>query len=757
MSNTYLTDIDRIGLVKRTGNETARFYKKIVLASKTDFAAIKLDALGVCGVFVNGQFVDSHTGRYSHRILFNEITSLLKEGENEIMLELGGHYYQRVGEEMFNRRKSMISSVAAEIIIETQQGTTRVVTNEDWSCMSDDGQTKPEYFSSVTKAEYERYWLAANLWQEEKQVEAPVAIKKFAGEEYVNYIANSFDKYATPKKLLETNMEEQDGELTSKVRQFNDIGRQTSVKPYAVYDFGRLHVGFVEFEYFAEEDGSVRMMFDYSESTDDFEQGNIIQWHIDNLAIETPVKKGKNTILITRRRAFRFIHIQFSNEDSLVKILDLRVRIRMKAPTQLGWFNSSEAQLNKMWEVGKYTLHINKHQEYESCPRNEMKFFSGDGVIDAKTDYYTFGDSTMVAPSLAMNEHDGNVGIRHNRNSRNDGLWDYPAWRIITVYNHYQYFNDIELIKKHYDELKECITWMIDRTNSKGLIYQFPIFGGHNYFAASAIDYSCSYDRLGEKPMLNALLYQSLKVMSEMGALVNDECAGEYLELSEKVKDAMDKYLWSEDAGAYLDEFDTSYIPGDGNALMLLFGIPDESKAKRIMRTLENSTWSPYGAAILSKEVNHTRGGIRTISPVMCAYEAEGRFLYGDADSAVELIRRCWGTMLNKGAETFWEFTANDETTRWIVPAHAWSSGCTYLLSGYVGGIRPATVGYETTLFAPYDKLDYFTCVVPTAKGLMASKCQTVDDKKRYELCVPKGTKLELRLPEGATLTVIEY
>lgn len=69
-------------------------------------------------------------------------------------------------------------------------------------------------------------------------------------------------------------------------------------------------------------------------------------------------------------------------------------------------------------------------------------------------------------------------------------------------------------------------------------------------------------------------------------------------------------------------------------------------------------------------------GGAVTISPLFCTYEAESRFLVDDDDAALELMKRVWDSMLNMGAQTFWEFCHNEEK-RWPIPSHAWSAGCT--------------------------------------------------------------------------------
>jgi hypothetical protein len=113
--------------------------------------------------------------------------------------------------------------------------------------------------------------------------------------------------------------------------------------------------------------------------------------------------------------------------------------------------------------------------------------------------------------------------------------------------------------------------------------------------------------------------------------------------------------------------------------------------------------------------------------------------------------------MLAKGAETFWEYTHNNATERWHACAHAWSSGCTYLLSAYVLGIRPAEAGYEKILFEPCGKFDTFRGVVPTAKGLVAVKCETQNGVRYYTLAIPECAVVEYKLPIGANIEIRKY
>ena len=729
----YFTDIHWIGCINACENAEYVLTKTVTLEALPHVAVLRVDSQGICAIYINGEFVDASSGRYANRITCVEVTSRLKAGENEIRLIVGGFFYEEKERENYARRGLHFSAAALELQLEFADGKRQtVVTDESWSCVSDEGEHTATCFSLVTRAEYTRFWQSAALWREQKPLAVPRAIAGAVGEEYVAYAEQMPPVYAYPTAVLA----QDDHSVT--------------------YDLGRLYVGYPTLSYEAETDGTVTLCFDYAETTEDFDGTSEYHAMSEALNITKHIAKGQHTLLIHNRRASRFVKVIF---DGKVKNVAFSYRLLMMPYEKLGWFSSSDALLNKMWEVGKYTLHVNKQREYESCPRNEMKYFSGDGIIAALIDYYTFGDAPLVDASLSLTEMACNSGLCHDVYERNLALWDYPAWRIITAYNHYRYTGDTAFVKRYYDELKQNIAWMIHKMNGRYLMYQYPVYLPPFNKESEAVEWTCSADRLGEKPSLNALFYQSLRCLAELGQVTNDADADDYAQLADKVKEAVNRYLWDEERKAYVETFDRSYIPQDGNALAVLFGLAEGERAEAVLQTLKDTCWTPYGSTILSKQTGHpmhTRGGAAAISPLSCTYEAEGRFLVGDDEGALELIKRVWGSMLGMGAETFWEFCHND-CKRWPIPSHAWSAGCTYLLSAYVLGIRPLSVGYDTVLFAPHGQLDRVKGVVPTAKGLIAVSGNVVDGNCHYTLTVPDGLNVVTQLPKGVTVEIVTY
>ncbi len=717
-----ITSIERIGIKKVNGSEWSDFTKKFSLIDIPEKAIMRLSSQGVCAAFINGTFVEAIPGRYPGRVAAFNISQYLKKGENEIRLHLGSSYFQEMGFMQRTARNAWFSWCALSV----HDGNDLLVsTDSSWNCESDDGQTKPVCLSAVGEEEFNDVWRSAAVWEYECKP-YPEKIESLVGRNTVK------KPTVLEPKLIEAREDAN------------------------IYDFGKTVVGYFEIEYEAEADGSVTLKSEYTESAADLDQPR--EWWgstwLRRLEVKTDVSKGHSSFLIYRRRAGHYYKISFTEG---IKIKSVKLHTSMMPQTEQGMFESNDELLNKIWSVGAYTLEINRHHEYESCPRKEMLYFAGDGAIDVLTEFYTFGKTQLAEASLSMCEVVGDNGKVDGIHSRGKGLWDYPGWRILTVWLYYFYTGDREFVKKFYNDVVESLEWFIDKRGADNLVYQFPTIGDQFFLVDGCVDYTGGNLRLGEKPYLNALFYNSLVAMSELAKIMDDPRGKAWLEISEKVKKSFNEKLWSDEKKAFVNTYDDSYISLDDNVLALLYGICDKDRIDTVLDTIEKRLHGEGGSTVIDKESNDSRCSNNVISPMFNTFEAQARFELGDAVGAMEVIKSCWGTMVEKGAETFWEYAPNDKTTKWNIPAHAWSSGVSFVISAYILGIRPKTVGYKTLLFAPNPVVDEFKGVVPTVKGYVAATLKTENGIHKYVLCIPKGLKYECKLSVTDEIQVIEY
>lgn len=748
MEKNRLTNICRIG-TKATLCKSYAFVKKFNLEGKPDRALLRVQAGGVCGIFVGGQFVEAHLGKLPNRVVCLEITSLLKKGENELRFEMDGNYFECVEKTLTEQAGFFFTDLAAELQIDLAGEKTVIQTDATFKV--EEVGLETEVFGQISASEYNRFWKKAVIWKEKIQEGANENLAEFLGGDYKEFVSAKTLEYAEPKRVMASNFISHDGS-------FSEIEKDVKENEnYAVFDFGKLYVGYTVLEYEAEEDAEIELLYDYTENPEDFFSGRngFFADCVRRLVVHAILKKGENNKLILKRRAAHYVMVKFK-KDSGLTLKGIKFKISMLPYKNKGWFLSEDEELNKIWSVGKYTLDINRHAEYESCPRHEMKFFSGDGIMEALVDYYLSGEGGLTDATLSIVEPAGAAGLIENKHCRLNGLWDYPSWRAIMIYNYYRYFADKNALKFYYDELLDIADWMYERMGADNLVYQYPIYSEpfHNGFGVT--EYTGCEFRFGRKTYLNALFYKTFICLSEIGAELKDKRATEWKNTAEEIKKAINKTLWNETLGAFIDDHQQDYVPLEGNALAVLFEIADEEKTSKIFETLKKNNWTEYGSTILSRKSLHTRGGNEMISPVMNTYEAEARFIKGDAEGALEVIHRCFGAMVRKGAETFWEFAPNNDT-RWVIPAHGWASGCVYLTGAYILGIKPIKPGFGEVLFAPSGAPLNFKGSVPTPKGDIGVKCEAKEDGAEYSLLVPKNINLKVELPTGCSVRITEY
>lgn len=743
------TDICRIG-TKATLCKNFSFIKKFNLKNAADYALLRVQAGGVCGIFVNGTFIEAHLGKLPNRVVCLEITSRLKKGENELCFLMDGNYFEGVEKTLAEQAGFFFTDLACELQVFTA-GKKVIISSDETFKICSQQALETIVLGQISVAEYARFWKKAAVWKEEKNEEANDRLSEFLGDEYKAFSSAKPQEFANPVRVMASNIMSNDAS-------FSEIEKDiTEDENYAVFDFGKLYVGYTFLEYEAQEDTEVELIYDYTENPSDFFCGksDFFADCVRRLVIHTTLKKGESSKLVLKRRAAHYVMVKFSKKSQLI-LKGIKFKVSMLPYKNRGWFCSQDEELNKIWSVGKYTLDINRHAEYESCPRHEMKFFSGDGIMEALVDYYLSGEGGLTDATLSIVDPAGAAGIVTNKLGRLMGLWDYPSWRVIMIYNYYRYFADKDALKFYYEELLNISDWMYERMGADHLVYQYPVYiePFHNGF--NATEYTgCEY-RFGRKTYLNALFYKTFICLSEIGAELKDKRAKNWKDTAEKIKNAINEVLWSEEQGAFIDDHRPEYVPLEGNALAVLFGIADKNKTEKIFKALKKNNWTEYGSTILSRKTPHTRGGNEMISPVMNTYEAEARFINGDGEGAMEVIHRCFGAMVRKGAETYWEFAPNDDT-RWVIPAHGWASGCVYLIGAYILGIRPLKPAFSETLFAPSGVLLNFKGAVPTAKGDIGVKSEVKEDGVEYILLVPKKIKLKVELPTGCSLRIIEY
>jgi hypothetical protein len=172
------------------------------------------------------------------------------------------------------------------------------------------------------------------------------------------------------------------------------------------------------------------------------------------------------------------------------------------------------------------------------------------------------------------------------------------------------------------------------------------------------------------------------------------------------LKKAANDLLWNASTGLFQDNETTTLSPQDGNAWAVKANLTLSTEQSTAISQALKARWGSYGAPAPEA------GSPLTISPFIGSFELEAHFISSDSQSALQLIRRQWGFMLDDPRmtnSTFIEGYSADGSLHYapytndprVSHAHGWSTGPTSLLSFYVAGIHLTSASGKTWKIAP--------------------------------------------------------
>lgn len=468
---------------------------------------------------------------------------------------------------------------------------------------------------------------------------------------------------------------------------------------------------------------------------------------------------------------FRFVTVTLRSPGT-VDLSSLRVRFqgfRAQADDYKGTFLSSDDELNRMWYSGAYTLQTNlKPAGLNGLPdariydgaKRDRSIWTGDLLVQIPTALSTLGDvgaeyarstlDVLVDKQKANGEIPGSPDFLKSSGVEGSPLYysvNYSGYGARAIIDYYRYTGDEGYAADKLPALRKAVAYNQTFVNENNLI----VSNDRDYWQAN---------QTGEVTKYSIDYYILLKEMAWYERQVGSvERAREYDATADSIATAVKTRLWNDDLGAFGQSSDhPGVLVEDANSLALEHGlVPDgrEDDVRAALKTL----WTPYGATMgpgLADPTNHT------IEPFANGMETAGRFAVGDAAGAIDLMRRTYGTMIDKKSPlytgTFWEFKNSDggvnRTTASL--SHGWATAPTVQLTQEVLGVKPVDAGYATWDISPqFGSLSWAQGTVPTKAGDI-DVAWNVAGPNAYTLTAkaPARTKGTIALPAAADSVV---
>ena len=472
---------------------------------------------------------------------------------------------------------------------------------------------------------------------------------------------------------------------------------QESIGEGMLYDFGRETFGYVRLSGLV----GVAHLY-YGESREEA----LDKDHCETLDIVSPHQELGS-------KAFRYVYVKTA-DNSHYDSLSMDYEYAPYDESHSGTFACSDKLLNKIWEVGAYTMDLTTREFFLDGIKRDRWTWSGDAIQSYLMNYYLRFDTECVKRTIRQLRGKDPVTAHINT------IMDYTFYWFKSILDYYQYTGDLTFISEMYPKMCTLMDYVLERTNSDGLVEG----KADDWIFVDWVDFPMH--KRGVLAFEQILFYKALMTMHTCATLLHQ--TDPYQQLAENVIGKTRKLLWNDDCQAWehaIEEGEINHqITKFPNMFAILYDIVDDATKRNIVDSvMENNKIDPI------------------TTPYMRFYELEALCMMGRQTQVLQEIRNYWGGMLREGATSFWEkYIPSEQGTEHLAMygrpygkslCHAWGASPVYLLGRYFLGIQPTQPGYATWEARPYlADLEWMEGRVPTPNGIIHIRME------RHYVCI---------------------
>lgn len=450
-----------------------------------------------------------------------------------------------------------------------------------------------------------------------------------------------------------------------------------------IYDFGKETFGYVVLKGVK---GNGKVSIYYGESKEEaldkeycetldvllFKDGLVTDLSTNN------VSERNDDYTLHGSKAFRYVYIV---PEAGVTLSDVAMNFEYLPVEQKGSFRCNDEDINKIWEIGAYTMYLTTREFFIDGIKRDRWVWSGDAIQSYLMNYYLFFEEDAVERTIWLLR--GKDPITSHINT----ILDYTFFWFLSIYDYYMYTGNSEFIEQIYPRMKSMMDFVLSRTNSEGMVEGQT---GDWVF----VDWADGYlDKKGELSFEQILFCKSLETMSLCSSLVGDSKSNVIYEKQAKdLRAKLDEDFWNDEKGAMvhnrIDGKQCSTVTRYANMFSVLYGYLDNDKKTKVRDNV-----------LLNDSI------LRITTPYMRFYELEALCCLGEQDKVMSEIKSYWGGMVKENATTFWEKCDPTQSGRGHYAmynrpygkslCHAWGASPIYLIGKYYLGVKPVEPGYQ--------------------------------------------------------------
>lgn len=458
-----------------------------------------------------------------------------------------------------------------------------------------------------------------------------------------------------------------------------------------LYDFGQETFGFIQFHEL-QGTGSVRIQ--YGESREEALDPD----HCETFFVFDAPPTATD-LVPDDSKALRYVFITGEGID----YRDITLLYEYAPLEYRATFACNDAQVNKIWEVGRYTLELTTREVFIDGIKRDRWAWSGDAYQSYLMNYYMFFD--LETTRRTMYTLRGNDPVICHLNN----IMDYTFYWFLGIYDYYLYTGDEAFLRLIYPKMESLMDFVLERRNARGLVEGLP----GDWVYIDWLDHEA--DKSGEVSFEQILFCKSLETMTLTAQVLHiDSEAARYAALAAGVRSRLADF-WDEERQAMVfnrkEGVNSELVTRHANMFAMFFDYLSEEQKQAVKQSV-----------ILNEAIP----AIST--PYMRFYELEAMCSVDEQPFVLDAIKSYWGGMIELGATTFWEKYNPEQAglehyAMYGRPfgkslCHAWGASPVYLLGKYFAGVQPTAPGYAAFEIRPVlGGLEWLESTVPTPNG----------------------------------------
>jgi alpha-L-rhamnosidase len=419
------------------------------------------------------------------------------------------------------------------------------------------------------------------------------------------------------------------------------------------------------------------------------------------------------------RNLLAFRYLRLKGEEN---ITDISCLARMHPVQYRGAFACSDAQLSRIWMHSAYTLHLCMQDFLIDGIKRDRLPWTGDLAVSLMANAYSFFDAEIVRRTLTVL---GRAGIEDRDIN---GIIDYSLWWIIAQQLFQRYYDDSSYLNTEWLRIENSLHSLRKRCDSTGLLQI-----GDTWLFIDWVE-------AGKDTALQILWWWALDSGITLAKSIGrDSSVIHFTEWKNQLEKRLFAIGFDDDSGLWYASLNNDGIYSRHACLLaVISGLSSGIQAERIATELKENRMQAVG------------------TPYMKSLEFLALNNFTSSSQLIEVIKNCWGGMLEKGATTFWEAYDPEESDNAAYAfynrpyarslCHAWSSGPCQLLPASILGIKPLEDGWKLWTVAPrLSHLQWAAAAVPIPWGTI----EVIVYGDEVEIAVPEHTELVVSAKVG--------